>query len=148
MTIAIGSDHGGFELKELLKQELAKQGIEAQDFGTHSVESCDYPDIARAVTGAITSGACESGILICGTGIGMSISANKVRGIRAALCNDPYSAHMAREHNNANVLCMGARVIGSGVMVDIVQAWLGGKFAGGRHAVRVEKIGRIESEQA
>ncbi|MHB9143878.1 MAG: ribose 5-phosphate isomerase B [Symbiobacteriia bacterium] len=148
MTIAIGSDHGGFELKEIIKQELATLGIQAHDFGTHSVESCDYPDIARTVTGAITSGECESGILICGTGIGMSIAANKVHGIRAALCGEPYSARMAREHNNANVLCMGGRVVGAGLAVEILHAWLGGQFAGGRHAARVEKISRIETEEA
>lgn len=147
MTIGIGSDHGGFELKEALKLEMEALGLDVRDYGTHSTDSCDYPDIARTVTQAILAGECESGILICGTGIGMSIAANKAHGIRAALCSEPYSARMAREHNDANVLCLGGRVVGPGLALDILNAWLGGKFAGGRHQRRVEKIGQIETEQ-
>ena len=106
-----------------------------------------HGQIAKTVTQAILAGECESGILICGTGIGMSIAANKAHGIRAALCSEPYSARMAREHNDANVLCLGGRVVGPGLALDILNAWLGGKFAGGRHQRRVEKIGQIETEQ-
>ena len=146
MTIAIGSDHGGYHLKEFLKEELRGLGLEARDFGTHSTESCDYPDIAHAVSKAVVQGECASGILICGTGIGMSISANKVPGIRAAHCTDPYSARMAREHNDANVLCLGERVVGQGLAGDILRAWLEGSFAGGRHQRRVDKVSLIETE--
>ena len=147
MKIAIGSDHAGFALKEELKRHLSEGGVEVEDFGTFSADSVDYPDIGFAVAQAVAEGKFPRGILICGTGIGMSITANKVRGVRAALCHDSFSARAASEHNDANILVMGARVIGPGLAQDIVSAWMGSKFAGGRHAVRVGKISAYESEQ-
>ncbi|HHT74269.1 MAG TPA: ribose 5-phosphate isomerase B [Firmicutes bacterium] len=140
MKIAIGSDHGGFHAKAEIIRFLQAEQYEVEDFGTHSAESCDYPDIAHKVGEAVVGGECDLGILICGTGIGVSIAANKVPGVRAALCSDTYSARMARAHNNSNVLCMGARVLGTGLMEDIVKAYLTGEFEGGRHARRVDKI--------
>ena len=144
MKIVIGSDHGGFHLKEVLKQHLAERGIEVTDAGTYTEESCDYPDIAVKVCQEITEGKAGRGILVCGTGIGMSMAANKVKGIRAALCGDVFSATMSREHNDANVICMGERVLGPGLAVSILDAWLDTEFAGGRHARRVNKIMDIE----
>ena len=144
MKLVIGSDHGGIHLKEVLKQHLAERGIEVQDAGTYTEESCDYPDIAVKVCREITNGSAERGILVCGTGIGMSMAANKVKGIRAALCGDVFSAAMSREHNNANVICMGERVLGPGLAVRILDAWLDTEFAGGRHERRVIKIMDIE----
>lgn len=140
MKLAIGSDHGGIRLKEALKQHLAERGIEVNDVGTYTEESCDYPDIALKVCREITAGNVERGILVCGTGIGMSIAANKVDGIRAALCGDVFSAAMSREHNNANVICLGERVLGQGLAACILDAWLDTEFAGGRHQRRVDKI--------
>ena len=143
MKIAIGSDHGGFDLKdELIKTVL--EGHEVQDFGVFSAESVDYPDIAAPVCERVRSGEFEKGILICGTGLGMSIAANKVDGIRAAKCDDVYSAEMSRKHNDANVLCFGARVIGVERAKMIVKAWLASEFEGGRHLRRVEKIMALE----
>ena len=147
MTIAIGSDHGGFRLKEEIKNLLTELGREYRDFGTHSPASVDYPDIAASVARAVASGECEMGILICGTGIGISIAANKVRGIRAALCGDEFSAQMAREHNDANILALGERVTGPGLARAIVAKWLTSEFAGGRHAQRLCKIGVLEEEE-
>lgn len=144
MKLAIGSDHGGIHLKEVLKQHLAERGIEVKDVGTYTEESCDYPDIAVRVCQEITGGCAERGILVCGTGIGMSMAANKVGGIRAALCGDVFSAAMSREHNNANVICLGERVLGPGLAIRILDAWLDTKFAGGRHERRVNKIMTIE----
>ena len=144
MKIVIGSDHGGFHLKEVLKQHLAERGFEFHDAGTYTEDSCDYPDIALKVCREITEGRAERGILVCGTGIGMSMAANKVKGIRAALCGDVFSATMSREHNDANVICMGERVLGSGLAVSILDAWLDTEFAGGRHGRRVDKIMAIE----
>lgn len=144
MKIVIGSDHGGFHLKEVLKQHLAERGIEFHDAGTYTEDSCDYPDIALKVCREITEGKAERGILVCGTGIGMSMAANKVKGIRAALCGDVFSATMSREHNDANVICMGERVLGPGLAISILDAWLDTEFAGGRHARRVNKIMAIE----
>jgi len=140
MRIAIGSDHGGFEAKGEIIKLLEAEGCEVQDFGTYTAESCDYPDIAHKVGKAVAAGEYELGILICGTGIGVSIAANKVPGVRAALCSDTYSARMARAHNNANILCLGGRVLGMGLMEDIVRTFLHGEFEGGRHARRVDKI--------
>lgn len=140
MKIAIGSDHGGFQLKKTICRFLEEEGIAYQDFGTYSPESCDYPDIAFAVAEAVARGEFDQGILICGTGIGMAIAANKVPGIRAALCHDTYSARMSREHNDANVLTLGERVVGPGLAVEIVKTWLSSSFAGERHSRRVEKI--------
>lgn len=144
MKIIIGSDHGGIHLKEVLKQHLTERGIEVHDAGTYTEESCDYPDIALQVCRAVTAGDGDRGVLVCGTGIGMSMAANKVKGIRAALCGDVFSATMSREHNDANVICLGERVLGPGLAVCILDAWLGTEFAGGRHARRVNKIMAIE----
>lgn len=144
MKIVIGSDHGGIHLKEVLKQHLADRGIEVHDAGTYTEESCDYPDIAVKVCREITEGKAGRGVLVCGTGIGMSMAANKVKGIRAALCGDVFSATMSREHNDANVICLGERVLGPGLAVSILDAWLDTEFAGGRHGRRVNKIMDIE----
>lgn len=142
--IAIGSDHGGFELKNHIKGYLANKGIEYKDFGCFTEDSVDYPDIAKVTCDAVVSGECECGILICGTGIGISIAANKVKGIRAALCSDVYSAKMTKVHNNSNVLCMGGRVLGRELAFMIVDAWLEAEFEGGRHQQRIDKIHAIE----
>ncbi len=140
LRIAIGSDHGGYEYKEQIVGHLKKKGYECVDVGTYSTDSCDYPVIARAVTTKITTGEADRGILVCGTGIGMSIVANKVRGIRAALCGDTFSARASRAHNNSNVLCLGERVIGINLAMDIVDIWLESKFEGGRHQRRVDMM--------
>ncbi len=147
MAIAIGNDHGGVQLKNEIKQYFTDNDIAFVDFGAQQGESVDYPDIAKTVAQAVAKGTYERGILICGTGIGVSISANKVHGIRAALCTDVYSAKMSREHNNANVLTLGERVTGVGVALMIVETWLNTSFAGGRHERRVNKIGAIEQEE-
>lgn len=144
--IAIGSDHGGFELKEIIKKYLLDHGCKVKDFGVSTMDSVDYPDIAYPVSMSVVKGECDRGILICGTGIGISISANKVRGIRAALCSDCYSARMAKEHNNANIIALGARVIGSELAIEIVKTWLNAEFQGGRHENRVCKIHEIEEK--
>ncbi len=140
LRIAIGSDHGGYEYKEQIVSHLKEKGYECVDVGTYSTDSCDYPVIARAVTTKITTGEVDRGILICGTGIGMSIVANKVKGIRAALCGDTFSARASRAHNNSNVLCLGERVIGINLAMDIVDIWLESKFEGGRHQRRVDMM--------
>lgn len=140
LRIAIGSDHGGYEYKEQIVSHLKEKGYECVDVGTYSTDSCDYPIIARAVTTKITTGEADRGILICGTGIGMSIVANKVKGIRAALCGDTFSARASRAHNNSNVLCLGERVIGINLAMDIVDIWLESKFEGGRHQRRVDMM--------
>ena len=144
MKIAIGSDHGGIHLKETLKQHLEERKIDFEDVGTYTEDSCDYPDFALKVCEKIIDGSAERGILVCGTGIGMSLAANKVKGIRAALCGDVFSATMSREHNNANVLCLGERVLGPGLATMVLDAWLDTEFAGGRHQRRVDKIMAIE----
>jgi len=146
VIIAIGSDHGGFKLKEEIKKMLTQQKVEFRDFGTHSTESVDYPDIAETIGKAVASGECIRGIIICGTGIGVSIAANKIKGIRAALCHDVFSAQMSREHNNANILTMGERVIGAGLAGMIVSTWLKTDFLGGRHGCRVDKITQLEAQ--
>ena len=143
--IAIGSDHGGFRLKETIIKHLRGMNIEFQDFGTYDEESCDYPEYAKKVASVVAEGRFNKGILVCGTGIGISIAANKIHGIRAALCGDVFSAQMSREHNNANVLCMGERVIGVGLAEMITDTWLQGEFAGGRHERRVDKIAALEA---
>jgi len=140
LRIAIGSDHGGYEYKEQIVSHLKEKGYECVDVGTYSTDSCDYPVIARTVTTKITTGEADRGILICGTGIGMSIVANKVKGIRAALCGDTFSARASRAHNNSNVLCLGERVIGINLAMDIVDIWLESKFEGGRHQRRVDMM--------
>ncbi len=144
MRIAIGSDHGGFHLKEHIKQCLQSKGVEVLDFGTFTEESVDYPDIAEKVGRAVAAGEPKRGILICGTGIGISIAANKIHGIRAALCADVFSALMSREHNDANILCLGERTLGVGHADMIVDTWLHGVFQGGRHADRTEKIMKLD----
>ena len=144
MKLAIGSDHGGIHLKEVLKKHLEERKIECVDVGTYTEESCDYPDFALKVCREITEGNVDRGILVCGTGIGMSLAANKVKGIRTALCGDVFSATMSREHNNANVICLGERVLGPGLAVCVLDAWLDTEFAGGRHQRRVDKIMAIE----
>ncbi|MBU5255649.1 ribose 5-phosphate isomerase B [Tissierella praeacuta] len=144
MKVGIGSDHGGFELKEYIKEFLDKEGISYIDYGTNSLESVDYPDYGRKVAEAVVSKEVDRAIVICGTGIGISISCNKVKGIRCALCGDTYSARMSREHNNANILALGGRVIGRDLAIEIVSAWLKSEFAGGRHEKRIEKISEIE----
>ena len=143
--IAIGSDHGGFELKQEIMKHLDETGVAYKDFGTYSQDSCDYPVYAELVSKAVVSGEYESGILICGTGIGISISANKVKGVRAALCHDCYSAEFTRRHNNANILALGGRVIGAGHALKIVDIFLNTEFEGGRHARRVDLITEIEN---
>lgn len=142
--LAIGSDHGGFELKNHIIKHLEEKGIEYKDYGCYDEKSVDYPDIAQIVCNSINNGECERGILICGTGIGISIAANKIEGIRAAHCHDVYSAQMSKRHNNANVLCMGGRVIGSELAFLIVDSWLDAEFEGGRHAARIAKIHALE----
>lgn len=146
MKIAIGCDHGGFELKNEIIKFLEGENYEVKDFGTYSTDSCDYPDIALPVAEAVAAKEFEFGILICGTGIGISISANKVPGIRAALCSDTFSAHATREHNNANILAMGQRVVGPGLAIDIVKTFLSSKYEGGRHENRLNKISEIEKK--
>jgi ribose 5-phosphate isomerase B len=144
MIIGIGSDHGGFDLKEEMISFLKENGYQVKDFGTHSKESVDYPDFGRVVGEAVVAGEIDRGVVICGTGIGISISANKVKGVRAALCGDVYSARMSREHNNANVLAMGGRVLGVDLAKEILSTYLKSEFQGGRHERRVNKIAEIE----
>ena len=139
--IAIGSDHGGYALKQELMAHLDKRGLAYQDYGTYSEASCDYPVYAKAVAQAVASGECERGILICGTGIGVSITANKVPGIRAAVCGDCFTAKATREHNDANVLCMGARVVGAGLALMIADTFLDTAFSNDeRHIRRISMI--------
>ena len=135
----IGSDHGGYTLKEFLKKHLESRGIEYIDIGCDG-ESCDYPDIANKAVAEILEGRCEKGILCCGTGIGISIAANRHRGIRAALVSEPCSASLTKEHNNANILCFGGRVTGEVLAASCVDAWLDASFAGGRHKTRIDKL--------
>ena len=146
MKVALGSDHGGLQLKEEIKNYLDQKGVEYKDFGTDSSDSCDYPDIALPVAQAIKNGEYNRGILVCGTGIGIGIAANKIPGIRAALCHDTFSARASREHNDANILTLGERVIGKGLAIDIVDIWLNTEFSGGRHQARVDKIAGIEKD--
>ena len=145
--IAIGSDHGGFELKQFVMKHLDELGLAYRDYGTYSADSCDYPVYGEAVARAVASGEAEKGIVICGTGIGISIAANKVKGIRAALCGDCYSAEFTRRHNDANILAMGARVTGSGLALKIVDTFLTTAFEGGRHAKRIALIAALEERE-
>lgn len=142
--LAIGSDHGGFALKSEIMALLDEKGIEYKDFGTYTEDSCDYPMYGAAVGRAVSSGECERGILICGTGIGISIAANKIKGIRCALCADCFSAEMTRRHNNANILALGARTTGTGLALKITEIFLETPFDGGRHERRVNMISEIE----
>lgn len=144
--IAIACDHGGYELKKIIMAELSRRGLSYKDFGTYSEESCDYPDYARCAAEAVASGECERGIVICGTGIGVSITANKIRGIRCALCGDCFSAEATRQHNDANMLALGARVTGAGLALKIVDTFLNTPFSGDeRHIRRIAKIAAVEA---
>ncbi len=138
--IALGCDHGGLEIKNAIIEELKKNGIEYIDLGTNTTDSVDYPIYAKAVCAEVTSGRCEKGILCCGTGIGMSIAANKVKGIRAAVLSDSFSAEMTRRHNNSNVLCLGGRVIDSAKAVELANIFLNTEYEGGRHDKRVAML--------
>ena len=144
--LAIGADHAGYEAKETIKEYLQEKMIEVKDFGTFSKESCHYPVFAEKVSRSVASGESEKGILVCGSGIGVSIAANKIKGIRAALCYEPLLAEMARKHNDANVLCLGARFSGAETIKKIIDVFLKTEFEGGRHAERVKLISDIENE--
>ncbi len=144
MKLAIGCDHGGFLLKESVKKFLDERGVEYKDFGCYDEKSVDYPLVAEEVANSIVSGEFERGLLFCGTGIGISISANKVKGIRAACCSDCFSAKATRQHNDANILCMGGRVVGPGLANDMVSLFLDTPFLGGRHQRRIDLIKDIE----
>ena len=145
--IALGADHGGYALKEEIKKHLKEIGREFKDFGTFSEESVDYPDYAAKVCGAIVDGTCSEGILCCGTGIGMSIAANKIKGIRAAHLTDCYSAKMSKQHNNANVICLGGRITGVDLAIMIVDEYLNAKFLGERHQRRIDKIDLLDKDR-
>ena len=146
MKIAVACDHGGLELKAAVLKYLSEHGHEVRDFGTCTADSCDYPDFALPAAEAVASGACDRGILICSTGIGISIAANKVKGIRCAHCHDTYSAKYTRLHNDANMLAFGQKIIGEGLMLEIVDVFLNTGFEGGRHQRRVDKISAIEEK--
>ena len=146
MIIALGSDHAGLNLKNEILAHLKEKEVEFKDFGTYTMESSDYPDFAEKVAEEVAKGNYNLGILVCGTGIGISIAANKVAGIRAANCSDTFSAHACREHNDANILALGQRVVGVGVALDIVDTFLKATFEGGRHSTRINKISDIEKK--
>ena len=145
MKIGIASDHGGLELKEYIVKFFEEQDVEYIDYGTNTNDSVDYPEYGKKLAEKVVEGEVERGIAICGTGIGISIACNKVKGIRAALCGDTYSARMSREHNNANILALGGRVTGQDLALEIVRTWLESEFEGGRHQRRLEKISDIEA---
>ena len=147
MKIALGCDHGGIVLKESIVDFLKAQGIEVCDFGCYDTQSVHYPVYALAVAKAVASGECDKGILLCGTGIGMSIAANKVKGVRAAVVSDAFCAEKCAEHNDANVLCLGGRILTPAQAAELVKIWLSTPFGGGRHAERVEMIKKIEAEE-
>lgn len=146
MKIAIGNDHAALELKKVIKAYVEEMGHEVVDFGTHTTDSCDYPVYGEKVARAVANKECELGILICGTGIGISLAANKVKGIRAAVCSESYSARLTRAHNNANIIAFGARVIGEDTAKDIVNAFINTPFEGGRHQRRIDMITDIENK--
>lgn len=146
MKIAVACDHGGFRLKNVLIKEIERLGYEVVDFGTYSEDSCDYPDYAKKAAYAVSKGECEKGVVICGTGIGVSITANKVNGIRCALVHDVFSAKATRAHNDTNMIAMGQRVIGEGLALEILNAWLNTEYEGGRHDQRIKKLMAIEEE--
>ena len=146
MKIAMACDHGGLRLKNVLKADLEKNGYEVEDFGTYSEDSCDYPDYASLAAKAVASGKCERGVVVCGTGIGVSITANKVDGIRCALCHDVFSAKATRNHNDSKMLAMGQRVIGEGLALEILHTWMSNEYEGGRHDARIEKMMALEKE--
>ena len=146
MKIAIGCDHGAFDLKNAVVKHLQGQGHEVCDFGTYSLDSCDYPDFAKAAAEAVASGECEKGIVLCTTGIGISIAANKVKGIRCALLSDPLSARMTREHNDTNMMAMGAGIVGKNLALEIVDTWIGTEFSGeAKHQRRIDKVMALEA---
>ena len=148
MKIAIACDHSALEMKEAVKNLLVSRGIECEDFGTYTTDSCHYPIFGARAAQAVAEGKYDLGIVICGTGIGMSMAANKIKGIRCALCSDTYSAKMTRVHNNSNVLALGARVIGVELAKEIVNAWLDAEFEGGRHQMRIDMITALENGEA
>ncbi len=147
MKLIIGSDHGGFNLKEKLIEHLKLKGYDIDDEGTYTPDSCDYPVIAQKVCSKVLENNSNLGILVCGTGLGMSIYANKVKGIRAAHCTDTFSARLTKQHNNSNVLCLGERITGVGLAMDIVDEWLNASFEGGRHQKRVDMINKLDMER-
>ncbi len=144
MKIALGSDHVGFDMKQVVRKHLEEKGYECVDYGSESSARCDYPIYGERVGRAVAAGECDLGVLICGTGIGISLAANRVPGIRAAVCSEAYSAQLTREHNNANIIAFGARVVGEGTALSIVDAFLNAQFQGGRHAERVALLEAIE----
>ena len=144
MRVAVGSDHAGLQLKVALVNRLVELGHQVEDVGTHTTASCDYPDFAVAVGQQVADGQADRGLLVCGSGLGMAIAANKVAGVRAVTVSDTFSAHASREHNDANVLCLGERVVGPGLARDILDIWMGASFEGGRHERRVEKIRALD----
>lgn len=144
--IALGSDHGGFALKEEIRKYLEEKGIVYKDFGCYNTDSCDYPDMAISPCEAVISGKCSHAILLCGTGIGISMAANKIKGIRAACCSDYFSAKYTRAHNDANVLCMGGRVVGAGLACELVEIFLNTPYEGGRHSLRLKKLNALENK--
>jgi len=145
MMIALGCDHGGYGLMQVVKKHLDEKNIAYKDYGTYSEDSCDYPIYGETVAKAVVGGECDLGVIICGTGIGISIAANKVHGVRAALCHNEFTAQMCKEHNNANILAMGARVLEQDMALKILDTFLASEFQGGRHAVRVGKLMEIEN---
>ena len=145
MKLAMGADHGGYSLKEILKKHLVEAGHEVLDLGTHDTDSCNYPDYAAKVAYAVADKEADLGILVCGTGIGMSIAANKVKGIRAAAVSDCFTAQATREHNDSNIICLGERIVGPGLAMRIVDTWLEASFQGGRHQTRVDMINELEN---
>ena len=146
MKIAIGCDHGAFDLKNAVVKHLQGKGYEVADFGCYSLDSCDYPDFAAAAANAVASGECEKGIVLCTTGIGISIAANKVKGIRCALLSDPLSARMTREHNDTNMMAMGAGIVGKNLALEIVDTWIGTEFSGeAKHQRRIDKVMALEA---
>ena len=146
MKIALGCDHGALALKEKLIPHLEAKGYEVKDFGTYTYDSCDYPDFAGAAAQAVASGECDKGIVLCTTGIGVSITANKVKGIRCALLSDVMSARMTRQHNDTNMMAIGAAVVGPMLALEIIDTWLGTEFEGGRHQRRIDKMMALENE--
>ena len=145
MKIAIGCDHGAFDLKNVVVKHLQGKGYEVADFGCYSLDSCDYPDFAKAAAEAVASGECEKGIVLCTTGIGISIAANKVKGIRCALLSDPLSARMTREHNDTNMMALGAGIVGKNLALEIVDTWIGTEFSGeAKHQRRIDKVMALE----
>ena len=144
--VALAADHGGYELKEAIRKHLDEIGVAYKDFGSYTGEACDYPDVAEAACQAVVAGECDKALLFCGTGVGISMSANKIRGIRACCCSDAFSAEYTRRHNDANALCMGGRVVGPGLGVYLVDLFLNTPFEGGRHQRRIDKMMALEAK--